>query len=279
MVTSVVDIDLLAYSTIARALEESLAARSVLELNDQIQSFIDQALAAVHGTRSQVVLTTTGDGAILGFDSPALACQFAMSLHEQTRQWNSRKSDPLGRRYFRVGIATGPLEIRERNGTREIAGLVISRAVRLEAKTAPGSVLIDEDTHQSLPEPIRGLFSGPEWVSGKRDEYFQGYRCACDTPDPKHLSALLPEPALFGNDRGNQSERNRRMEVLRLLAAIRPHQYEELLFLLVMPIDRRPPRPLPTTERRAIILEWAEDEADGIRDLHESLLLLAGSKA
>jgi hypothetical protein len=64
------------------------------------------------------------------------------------------------------------------------------------------------------------------------------------------------------------------MEVLRLLAAIRPHRYEELLFLLGMPIDRRPPRSLPATERRAIILEWSEEQVDGVRELYESMQLL-----
>ena len=271
---TIVDIDLLGYSSIARAVEETLATKHVIELNDQIQAFVNQGLAAAALARTDAVLSTTGDGAILGFDEAAQAYKFATALHDAAKEWNYGKIDALAKRYFRVGIATGPIEVREQNGTREFAGLVIARAVRLEAKAEPGSILVDEETYVKLPNPVRKAFSGPKRVRGKRDEVFDAYNSTYDVPDPKVLASLLPRTDLLGGVRGTHSEIEARREVLRLLHSLRPHQYEELVFLLMIPIDRRPPRTVPIAERRGMILEWASEEADGVRNLFESLKLL-----
>src|ERR1700733_9646196 len=104
MTKTVVNIDLMAYSSIAHSIEEALAPKQVLALNDQIQNFIDQGLSAVGVSRSDAVLSNTGDGAILLFDGALQAYSFAASLQEAAKEWNAQRKDPLGRRYFRVGI-------------------------------------------------------------------------------------------------------------------------------------------------------------------------------
>jgi len=271
---TIVDIDLLGYSSIARAIEEALATKHVLELNDQIQLFIDRALREVGLVRTDVLLSNTGDGAILGFDDAFQAYGFSVALHGAAKEWNTGKVDPLAKRFFRIGIATGPIEVRDEKGNREVAGFAIARAVRLEAKAEPGSILVDEETYKRLPGSARSEFVGPELVSGKRDEMFRAFNSVRDAPGPKTLAGirLLKDP--LGSVRVIDAEKDIRREILRLLHALRPHRYEELIFLLMIPIDRRPPRSVTTAERRAMILEWAEEESDGVQNLYESLKLL-----
>lgn len=64
---TVVELDLVGYSTVARLLEEAAGPQSVAALNDQIQKFIDQGLQVVELPRQKTVIKTTGDGAILVF--------------------------------------------------------------------------------------------------------------------------------------------------------------------------------------------------------------------
>jgi class 3 adenylate cyclase len=273
-IKTILDLDLVGYSSIVHAIEDALQTKHVLELNDQIQSFVDKALGVTGTTRPDALLTTTGDGAILGFDSPSKAYEFAIALHEAARNWNDVKSKGIAQRLFRIGIATGPIEVREQNGVRDFAGFVIARAVRLEANAEPGQILVDEETFQTLPVIARVAFTGPRKVRGKRDEVFESYSCTCFVPDPKAIAAMVHSANPFDRIRGAHSDRDIRREVLRLLHSLRPHQYEELIFLLMIPIDRRPPRSVPIADRRGMILEWAAEEPNGVVNLCESLKLV-----
>lgn len=92
---TVVELDLVDYTHIAYLLQESIGVDAVNELNKQIQNYIDQGLKAVEISRAQAVKQITGDGAILVFEKPQHAHQFAAATHHLTQKHNSlkRKAD------------------------------------------------------------------------------------------------------------------------------------------------------------------------------------------
>lgn len=190
---TVVELDLVNYGTVSGSLEQGLDARSVFQLNQQIQGFIDEGLRACGATREKVVVTT-GDGAILVFDTADEAHRFAQAVHVATRKHNQARQSPLAKRVFRIGAATGELTILPKAlGGVDIAGSAIARAVRLESKAAPGSILVDEATFERLPENQRSAYGPKAFVAGKRSgEEYAAYSCEMN-PDAKYDAASLNE--------------------------------------------------------------------------------------
>ncbi|WP_166302398.1 hypothetical protein [Bradyrhizobium sp. 2S1] len=175
---TVVELDLVRYSDVARIIEENLGAALVLKFNDQIQNFVEAGLKAVKLKRNKVVLATTGDGAILAFEQAAQAHHFAVAVHEAAQVHNSGRTIASAIRWFRIGGATGELHMQPRDGGgQEIAGTVIATAVRLEAAARPGQFLIDEVTYSALGKNLQALYGPKETVSGKRNEKFAARRC------------------------------------------------------------------------------------------------------
>ena len=182
-IKTVLELDLVAYSDIARALEENLDVQAVKTFQDQIQSFVDIGLKELHLRRDDVVLATAGDNAILIFENAALLHHFAKVVQEATEKHNRQRSVESAKRWFRMGAATGPVLIIPEE--RRIVGTTVARAVRLEAAAEKGELLIDSDTFHALPEDLKKCYSAEEIVSGKRDELFNVRRCAFVIP-PKH---------------------------------------------------------------------------------------------
>ena len=81
---TVVELDLVGYSPLARMIEENVGVEVVSRLNQQIQQFVDVGLAAVRVKREQVVLATAGDNAIVAFDKAGNAHRFATAVHKAT---------------------------------------------------------------------------------------------------------------------------------------------------------------------------------------------------
>jgi class 3 adenylate cyclase len=172
-IKTVVELDLVGYSDVARVLQENLDTEAIARLNTQIQEFVEAGLKATGAEREQVLLKTTGDGAILAFDRSEDAHRFAVGVHRATQEHNIKRSLPFSKRWFRIGIATGDL-YREPNG--DIAGTVIADAVRLEAAGLPGQIITDATTFDSLPADLQTLYGSEEIVAGKRDERFAARR-------------------------------------------------------------------------------------------------------
>jgi class 3 adenylate cyclase len=182
MKKTVVELDLKGYSDIARELEEHLSAEMVGKFNDQIQSFVDVGLKAVNAHRAEVVCATTGDGAIVVFDNADQGHAFSQAVHEATRKHNAEKTVSAAQRWFRIGIATGDLDIQTVGATKKIAGSVIARAVRLEGAANVGEVVADADTFSGLSEGPKLQYGAREWAAGKREEKFAAYRCVVVSP-------------------------------------------------------------------------------------------------
>jgi class 3 adenylate cyclase len=173
---TVLELDLKGYSDVARDLEEHISAEIVAQFNAQIQGFVDAGLAAVGVTRTAAVLATTGDGAILLFDSPSIAHCVAVAVHKASATHNQSKTIAAARRWFRIGIATGELAFSAENATNQCAGTAIARAVRMEAAGNIGEILIDVATFAGLTEQQQCCYGNTEIIRGKRDEQFAAHR-------------------------------------------------------------------------------------------------------
>ena len=185
MVATAVLVDLVGYSDMAHLLEDSLGVQATLSLNQQVQGLIGEALTEAGGSPAANTVTTTGDGALLKFDTVSMAVDFAVRLHKCAARHNDRVTEPRAKRIFRVGISTGELATDAATGLP--AGMAISRAARLEARADPGGILID---HESWVAELamKDLFTGPEEIAGKRDEIFEGWRAQIDPDGAKHAA-------------------------------------------------------------------------------------------
>jgi class 3 adenylate cyclase len=173
---TVVELDLESFSDIARRLEEHFSARIVLEFEAQIQSFVDDGLKAVGIRREDAVMADTGDGAIVAFEHPKIAHRFAEAVYRSSSAHNRSKTYLWARRRFRIGIATGDLAIDNREAVRKIAGDVISRAVRLEARARVGEIVIDTATYERMPRSLQRKYGPARLIRGKREERFRAHR-------------------------------------------------------------------------------------------------------
>jgi class 3 adenylate cyclase len=173
---TIVELDLKGYSDVARELEDHFSADLVTRFNDQIQKFVTDALKVCGVDPKDAVMATTGDGAILMFDTPSSAHVFAEEIHHATRQHNHEKTVASAKRWFRIGIATGELAIEGNGGTRKMAGSVIARAVRLEAASSIGEILVDPETYSGLSIQQRACYGQEEQIAGKRNEKFTARR-------------------------------------------------------------------------------------------------------
>jgi len=233
-------------------------------------------------TRKETVMATTGDGAILVFGSAAQAHQFAVAVHAATAEHNRNLTQPLAKRVFRSGAATGEIVMEPKpGGGYEIAGTTIARAVRLEAKAQPGGFQVDEATYQALAEDQRGRYGGKVQVAGKRDELFVAFACLLNADGPQDAYFFVGggggkppvKPPVVAT--GGFGPANRR-QVLALFKKLKSHQYDELIFLLEMPISQRPPGTQTLDEKKGRILIWAEENyqlgmlLDVLRELTET---------
>ena len=183
-------VDMVAYSSIAKLLEENISAASVAELNRQIQGFMNRALAQVEDQQGYCRLALTGDGIILLFERAEDAHCFASHVHRFAREHNDERSLSTAERWFRVGIATGDVSSSACSGEMpQYAGITIANAVRLESAAEPGEILVDRDTYDGLAAETKKLYGPEETVHGKREERFRARRC-CVTPKTE---AVEPE--------------------------------------------------------------------------------------
>jgi class 3 adenylate cyclase len=253
---TVVELDLVGYSDLSRMLEENVGVQIVARLNDQIQGFVDTAVTAVGAERKQVVFATTGDGAILAFDDPAVAHNFAAEVHKAAQTHNAKRSVDSAQRWFRIGIATGELYQQPRSGGgQEIAGTVIATAVRLEAAARPGQILADAVSFASLPSDLQKLYGPEETVPGKRSEQFAARRCT-----------VIPYAASEDSPASVQS-------VLDLFDRLTPRdQLGRLMLRIGMPEQFRPSDTLSLFHRQDAIVNWAASKgAAGLAELSAAL--------
>jgi class 3 adenylate cyclase len=174
---TVLYIDLVRYTDLATTVEENLGHEDVARLNDQIQAFIDRGLQDVGGSRENVI-KTTGDGAILLFEHPDQAHRCAAAVHFAASEHNQRKTSLSAKRYFSMGAASGDVAVKlDDRGQRDIAGITVARAERLQRASKPGQIVVDLQTYELLDPGNKAKYSGKEQIAGKRNELFAARRC------------------------------------------------------------------------------------------------------
>jgi class 3 adenylate cyclase len=263
IVKTVVELDLVGYNSISTHIEQGLDVVSVAALNEQIRSFIHVGLQRANVASEGALVMTTGDGAILTFDSANEAFEFAQGVHEKTQEHNSSRTLPIGKRVFRIGMATGEIVIRNKaEGGFDIAGSTIARAVRLEAKAPPGGVLVDIPTFNSLRADLKTRFGSKQNVQGKRDEQFEAYGAQINADGILDAAGITPSSQSEASEHLNSSRfgLDKRREVLAYLGRLKSSQLPELIFLLEMPIGQRPPDLLSLDQRKSEVLRWVEEE-------------------
>ncbi|MEH1846940.1 MAG: hypothetical protein V7L25_18580 [Nostoc sp.] len=252
MTKTVVELDIVGYSDVARNLEAHLGVKVVAMLNDQIQGFVDVGLTAVGKTREQVVKASNGDNAVIVFEHAEDAHKFAQAVHNRTLEHNDNAPNNKlsAQRWFRIGAATG--ELHEENGN--IAGDVISRAYRLEAAGKPGDFIIDLATYDALSDRLKKEYSPEETVSGRRNESFQVRRCKMI----RDFNVTTTEPTVIG--------------ILDLFDRLNPRNQNQLIMTIIdMSPEHRPSDSLTIFESRNKILDWAKNNKK-LKDLQDALL-------
>lgn len=199
---TIVELDLVGFSDLARRFEQNLGVYAVEELKLTIQRFVDVALSSVGVSRHPTVITKKGDNALLAFDRADVAFSFVEAFYGAVEAHNCRFADPalaqIYKRWFRIGTATGDVVWRlERDGSYEASGVVIADAVRLEAACTPGELLVDAATFSALlPEQQRRFAGGTKVVHGKHTtEVYHAHCCILlPTAGAEALAAGLWRP-------------------------------------------------------------------------------------
>ena len=270
---TVVSVDLVGYSTLARNLEQNIDAKVVSQLNDQIRFFIRKGLEAASTNPEDSLLADTGDGALVMFSSSGDAHSFAVGLYAAVDEYNSSRTEATAKRRFRVGAAAGMISIKEQAGNqREAAGIVIANAVRIQTAADPGEFVVDVSAFEELDLEKRTGYGPEETVAGKRDETFTVHRCvmAFEPEREGSIAQRIGVRVIGSADRHT---------LLRELESIFPEaRLDTLMFLIGMPVDQRPDRSLTHAERRAAVLRWAESPVGcGLEQLMEEVSLLSAA--
>lgn len=264
-------IDLVGYSDVIRALEENLDSRAVATINEQIQEFITGGLRDVGVDRAESLMKTTGDGAILHFDSAEAAHAVGVAVHKRSASHNAARTERSAKRHFRIGMATGEITRQSLpDGSVEYAGITISNAVRLESQARPGEIVIDKDSYAALPQTIKLSYGEEEPVKGKRDEVFIARRCIV-VPQPEM-------PPAVSKDRPKPSPSSDRRQTLDRLQRLEPDGIDELIFLLNIPFRDRPASTLSSHQRCNHVLGWA-DQQGRLSELDSELQFILTPKA
>lgn len=179
---TVVSIDLVDYSGDARYRQENFGVASVGELDARIRQMIERALRACGRDPSAAVIRFTGDGVTLDLDHPHQAIEFAETFFSHAQAHNSRTREARHRWWFRMGAADGELAYRQQGADRlEPAGEALIIAVRLQSKSRPGELLVDEGCFRACEGGRQDRFHRKAIaVAGKKpDETYRARRLVC----------------------------------------------------------------------------------------------------
>jgi len=179
-IRTVASVDMVCYGSVSTQFEKLPAGdtTSVSKLNDFIQSLIEKAIEEANQKPKDVPTISTGDGALLFFDSETGAAKFAVTLRDMAEKDNAHKGRKESNRLlFRIGIATGDITstvTRSSNGellTFRAAGITIAHAVRIQTDCEPGQNSVAISTYDKIDDAfVRGCFYFDGEVSGKSHE-------------------------------------------------------------------------------------------------------------
>lgn len=266
MRTTVVDIDLVAYSDLVRVLEESQGVGAVAQLNSELQESIRNAAADAGLTLDSNNYKDTGDGALLFFSVAEQAVKFGRAMHEAAAKRNESRTTFQGKRFFRVGAATGDVEF---GSDGKFAGLTIALAVRLQTAGTAGTIVLDDATFSALPADLQKQCGPAEEFSGKRKEVITGHRCVIDPTAGDQVAEYLGATKVSKPPRPPD-----RTELLKIVNALSAGDVARLIYLLDIPIDDQPSKYLSLAEQKIAVLQWTALSPDREQRLIDMLPVL-----
>lgn len=282
MQKTVVVVDMLLFSVIEHGLEAEAGGKASVHLGTQVRSFVNEALQSIgENSPESTIAKSTGDGAILVFESPTQGFDFVGAFHSAVQRHNQACNGRLrDLRIFRSGMATGDLI----QNPIDIHGGVVSRAVRLEGKSSAGGLLVDAESYEAMGDDRRWRFDEEEAVPGKHPtELYRSRRIQFD-PSAAIIAKRLTE-CLSSDERANPLNKDKepvqsdtRLEILALFTQLKTAQYTDLIFRLKIPIEARLQPPATLAQQKARILEWSE-EAGNLDLLLRCLRDLLGARA
>lgn len=219
-----------------------------------VREEIEDVLAAHQLRPERVVARWTADGAFLLFDAVDKVDAVAVALSERVRDRPAQ---------FRMGAATGPVELVPRNGgDLGLYGAAVARAIRLEIAAAPCSLLVDGATFEAFPDDCRREYAAQALVPST----------GAAIPARRRVFADVPP-----NTRPPAVEQDRRA-VVEMMERLYPEsKLDTLMFLLEMPTGEQPSDRDPHNKRVAAVRRWAVSPAGpGVEKLTAELRHLEG---
>lgn len=189
----VVVFDLYRYGIVIKLLQDFLGSEAASQFQHSLHDLAKEALKLKDLT-APVLYVSTGDGAIVVFDSAFEAHSFAERLHKLAEDHNLT-IQAFARLHFRMGIATHlavPSTAAPQEITLSHVTVAITDASRLESQCLTGQVLISEGVWVDLkPERLRKLYAW-EQIWDKHGVAYEVYRRKVVEPAP----AKLPQPGM-----------------------------------------------------------------------------------
>lgn len=165
---TLVKLDLRGYGDIANFVENIADATAVSKLNARIKSLVEASLNQVGFEKGEILeKAAAGDSALVSFKVADDAHQFAILIHQNIEKWNFRLAFKNYKMEFRIGCATGELDISTHDGCLNTV------AYRLEPKAHPGGTLIDTQTYDELSPSFQTEYDVEEMIPGKRQEKYR----------------------------------------------------------------------------------------------------------
>lgn len=116
-VRTILGLEFVGYSQQAKQLEQYQGVGAVAEFGKSIQKLLDDGLKMVDAARDKTVLATTGDGALLAFESALSAHDFATAIHTRCTKFDSAVPEEVRmKNAFRMGAATGEIVLEPKPG-------------------------------------------------------------------------------------------------------------------------------------------------------------------
>ena len=165
---TLVKLDLEGYSDISNFVENIADATAVSKINARIKKLVEESLDQVGFEKGEILeKAAEGDSALVSFKVADDAHKFAILIHQNIEKWSFRLSFKHYKMEFRIGCATGELDVSTHDGCLNIV------AYRLEPKAHPGGTLIDAQTYRELSPIFQIEYDIEEMIPGKRQEKYR----------------------------------------------------------------------------------------------------------
>jgi formylglycine-generating enzyme required for sulfatase activity len=163
---TLVKMDLVNYEPLANLIESITGSTGVSGLNAKIRQWVEESLREIGVGKGEILERwMVGDSALASFNLANDAHCFAKLVHRNLDKWKIKNRIEYNI-LFRIGCATGELDVRTHDGTLNTI------AYRLEPKADPGGILIDIQTYEELSPGFQNEYDVEKVVYGKQNRAY-----------------------------------------------------------------------------------------------------------